>query len=1429
MLRSDPLFIGIDVGSVSVNLVVLSSREPTFGNKGKEVLKEYYVRIEGESLLKTYETLKDALSLYPTEKIEGMAVTGSGGKLISKILNIPFINEIITQSKSTGFLHPEVRTVIEIGGEDSKFILLEFDKKLGIHIIKDFSMNTICAAGTGSFLDHQASRMGYTIQEFGEVALKSEVPPRIAGRCSVFAKTDMIHLQQEASPDYDIIAGLCFALARNFKSAIAKNKEFDKPISFQGGVAANRGLSRAFREVLELKDQELIIPRYFASMGAIGAALTIMEKPNLITSCNDINALMNYHHTHKDESVRLEPLGNNREQGKTEVKPFSQPRTNNSRPDTLVSEVYLGIDVGSVSTNVVAIDDKKNVISRKYLLTAGRPIDAVRKGIEEVGSEIKDSVVVRGAGTTGSGRYMIGDLIGADVIKNEITAQARASIEVDKDVDTVFEIGGQDSKYIRLKNGVVCDFEMNKVCAAGTGSFLEEQAERVGINIKEEFGNYALNSKSPLQLGERCTVFMEASLVNHQQRGALKEDIVAGLSYSIVQNYLNRVVGDKRVGENIFFQGAVASNKGVVAAFEKVTGKRITVPPDNDVTGAIGVAIIAMEYVKKNKIQKSNFKGFELSKKKYDISTFECKGCANMCDIKKVEVEGEKPLYYGSRCGKYEIAREKKKKEILPDLFAERDELLLKFYKEKSGVPQTRPRIGIPRVLVFYELMPLWVTFFKEMGFEVVLSDATNKTIIHNGVESVISEHCFPIKVAHGHILNLMEKGCRYIFLPTLINMESEYHGIERSFACPFVQALPDVIRAALFPTVGNTEIISPVIYLRRGRKLLKKTMQKVMSKKFTITASEINKALDKAFAAQKEFLSLIKKRGRELLHALKEKAIVIVGRPYNTCDVGLNIEIPKKLMDLGILAIPMDYLELENVELEEEWPNMYWKYGQRIMAALRIIKMHPKLYPLYITNFGCGPDSFILKYFGKEMGRKPYLSIEVDEHSAGAGVITRCEAFLDSLENIGEIVEPGLPWQGSISYSPKKSDLRERIIYVPFMGNHSYIISAAFRACGIDSQVIPISDSKSIELGRQHTSGKECYPCILTTGDMVKITKSPDFNRSSSAFFMPSSSGPCRFGQYCRWQRIVLDELGYADVPILAPNQSSNFYKTLASYGNDFDRRAWFGICAMDILDKLLRETRPYETSKGQTNKVYEECLRRVEKAVEDGGIYNYRKIMIEIKEKFKTISVDKKELKPVIGIVGEIYVRSNCFANDYIVDAVEKLGGEAWVSPIAEWFYYTNLRRAEDELLAGSYLTFVKEKVKNLWQRYKEQDIEKMFRDCLRNCEEPDIKDVLEYSDPYLSCKVEGEAVLSVGKAVDYIKKGASGIVNVMPFTCMPGTNVSAVMTRVKKDFNNIPILNMSYDGLGQTTARTRLEAFMFQSTQFAKNKKKVSGLDK
>jgi len=1387
------LYVGLDIGSVSVNAVLMDDAQ--------NVVEDHYRRTRGQPVEVTLAVLEDILSRTAAQQIKSVVVTGSGGKLLSSLLGCECINEIVAQGKATATLYPHVRSVIEMGGEDSKLLLLEQDAA-GVTRVKDFAMNTICAAGTGSFLDQQAARLGVNIEgEFGEMAKRAAHPPRIAGRCSVFAKTDMIHLQQEATPDYEIVAGLCFALARNFRSNIAKGKELAKPISFQGGVAFNEGMIRAFTEVLNLAPGELIIPEHRASVGAIGAIQVQLEKGESDGQLN-IEPLHEYLKHRTSDVKRHEPLVGDDYPIRTDAHPV---RTTERIP------AYLGVDIGSISTNVVVIDQEGRVLSRRYLMTAGRPIVAVQRGIAEVGGEVADKVEILGAGTTGSGRYLIGDVIGADVVKNEITAHATGAAFSNKEVDTIFEIGGQDSKYISLENGAVVDFTMNKVCAAGTGSFLEEQAEKLGIAIKGEFSEMALRAETPAHLGERCTVFMESDLNHAQQRGVEKVDLVAGLCYSIVYNYLNKVVEDRKIGNVIFFQGGTAYNRGVKAAFEKVLGKKVTVPPHHDVLGAIGVALIARD----ESSGASQFKGFDLAKRKYEVETFQCKDCPNLCEVRRVRVEGEAPLHYGSRCGKYDEVKKAPKGQHLPQLFKEREQALLNTYQKKLPKDPGRRTVGIPRIAAFFDLYPMWKAYFTELGFQVVLSDATNRTIVREGMEHIIAETCFPIKVAHGHVANLLQKKVDYLFLPSIINLEHSFKGMERSYACPYIQSLPYLLRSAMSLQAGGAEVVAPIFHMELGEKHVRQGFRTV-ARQLGRSARASDKALGQGLAAYRRFQRATEARGREVLANLSPDALamVIVSRPYNGCDPGLNLNLPGKLRELGVLAIPIDFLPLSEEDISHDFPNMYWKYGQKILAAARIIARDARLNAVYITNFGCGPDSFIAKFFSRELRGKPYLTIEVDEHSADIGALTRCEAFIDSLKNVRRDVHTGRARASFPQYVLARE--KRRRIYMPYMDDHGEMLAAAMERHGYHAEVLPMADEQSITIGRNYTSGKECYPCILTTGDIVKKTREPGFDPDGSAFFMPTAKGPCRFGQYNKFHRMVLDDLGLGRVPIVMLDQTKDFAEDLENLGANFRRIAWDGIVLVDLMQKVLRHVRPYERHPGESDELYQRLLRRLADAIRTGGEAD--EIARQARAEFDAIEVDRSKPRPLIGIVGEIFVRSNAFANNFVIRRVEALGGEAGMPPLEEWIDYIGWCRKQDYKIERELKKLLVEKLADSFQERALRRLSKYFEGSVDNfLYEADTQEVLDRGGRYLHEAIRGEAALSMGRAVEYAEHGFSGVINIVPFNCIPGTIVTALLKRFREDHGDMPILNLVYDGDEQVGEATRLEAFMYQARQY------------
>ena len=1377
--------IGLDAGSVSVKGVVLDAA-------GKVLQRQYTIH-RGLPLLSALEMLK-ALSEYGDCLL---AITGSAGKLLAGILGVEPLNEIAAQAYAARKLHPHIRTIIEMGGEDSKLILLDDDGMM------DFSMNSVCAAGTGSFLDQQAERLQLRIEEFSEISLASQKPPRIAGRCSVFAKSDMIHLQQIATPVEEIVAGLCFAVARNFKGSIAGGRNIVPPVSFHGGVAANKGVVRAFRDVMGL--DELFVSPDHALMGALGAAMKAKDEHS--GAPFRLEALETHLSRSRESTTGHRPLLQEGDAFRERHVAGSRDVVQTLSAGFARTRCYLGIDVGSISTNVAAIDGKGRLLWKRYLMTAGKPIEAVRQGLREAAAELGDRVEIAGVGTTGSGRYMIADYVSADIVKNEITAQATAAVYIDPGVDTIFEIGGQDSKYISIENGSIVDFEMNKACAAGTGSFLEEQAEKLNISIKHEFAECAFSSHCPTKLGERCTVFMENSLMANLRKGIAKSDLLAGLAYSIVQNYLNRVVGGRRIGRKIFFQGGVAFNKSVVAAFEKHLGTHITVPPNHDVTGAIGIALSVMRHMLSAGKSQSSFKGFDRVDQPYEVSSFNCGGCPNTCGINRVKVEGEKDmLIYGGRCEKYDVNR--KETRDMPDLFKFRDEQLRRAVPLSEGQHlgrngnTRRGKIGIPYVFFFSDYLPFWATFLSRLRFDVEVSPQLNRQIVDLGLERALSEACFPVKVAIGHIRHLQERGVDVLFLPSFVNMNTSNDEYPLGAACPHTQSIPYIGRLA----ATGVEILAPVVDLSRGRKILVTEMRRCL-KRFGVTRGEIQDAMEAAERAQTDFAKALRTRGREVLAGLRERAIVIVGRAYNAFERGMNLRIPEKLTTLGVMAIPMDMLPLEEHAIAQEWPNMYWRSGQRMLRAARFIAGHDMLYPLVIGSFSCGPDSFILKYFKDELRGKPFLHIEIDEHSADAGVITRCEAFLDSIGNRRDAIVETRPGKRSATL-PSLKNLR---VYFPPISDHARAVAAAFERCGVDTEMLPESDREAVEIGMKHVSGKECYPCAITTGDMLRKTLSPGFDPSRSAFFMPSGSGPCRFGQYSVFHKKVLESVGLPDVHVFAPNQDVGLCDALKTVSGDLALHAWRGIVAVDLLIKCLHESRPYERQQGSADELYRNHLQRLVNSIagRNGRLEDALKAM---RMDFANLP-RTGERRPLIGILGEIYVRNNRFSNEDIVRKVEKLGGEVLLSTFGEWIFYIHAMSIRRCMLRRDFPAAAKDAVKRYFTRKIEKRYARPFRGQLRTLHEPAVKQLLRMSAPYIPDTLEGEAVLSIGKSFDLARGGASGIINTIPFGCMPGTIVAGVMQAVKRECG-IPFITLVYDGTETSAHEMQLAAFMDQA---------------
>jgi predicted CoA-substrate-specific enzyme activase len=1005
--------LGIDIGCISLKaaLVGRADDQDLFANllqqhpglfqtprggltvvDGAPVLVAQYRRIKGSPAEAAQTLLGELLAVLPEGSVHGARVTGSGGRLVGPALDAAFENEFKAITRGIGALHPETGTIFEMGGETSKFIRLEAGDT-GCAGIADYQTNGDCAAGTGSFMDQQASRLLYEIEDVGGIVLDAGKAASIAGRCSVFAKSDMIHAQQKGYEPPEVLRGLCDAVMRNFKGTIAKGKVIEPPVAFIGGVAANEGAVRSLREAFGLDDGQLFIPEYHASIGAIGAALI---EADVETAREQAVLGLDVERLPAAEFPTTEPLSMDRV---LLLRDMARPYQFNGEE---VVDVYMGIDIGSVSTNLVVINDAGEVLKEIYTKTDARPVEVVAKGLADIRDEIGHRINLLGVGTTGSGRELIGELTGADIITDEITAHKTGADfigrKIDKQCDTIFEIGGQDSKFISLQDGIVVDFAMNEACAAGTGSFLEEQAEKLGINIVGEFAELALGSDSPVRLGERCTVFMERDVMAYQQRGARRDDLVAGLAFSIATNYLNRLVRERHIGDVIFFQGGTAYNDAVAAAFSQILGKEVIVPPHNGVMGALGMALLARERVQRTG-EPTSFRGWDLTQVDYTVLDFVCKACSNECDVRQFTIEGEK-TYWGDKCSdRYRKPAKVDKEPVIADLIAFREEQLLAPYEAaRARVPDSAPTVGFARAMYTIDRLPFWSTFFAELGIRPVMSPESDKAIREAGVALTVAEPCFPIRVAHGHVQWLLNEGVDWVFVPNQVNEETEFEQYN-SHACPWGQTLPFVVKHAPGLEHGRHKVLDPRVRFRDGREGLIRDFAEMMQK-LRLTRTQVRNALDAAYKAQDVFRGKLLAAGAEALERLDlagELGVVLVGRPYNMYDKGINMDIPRKLRKFyGVNVLPLDFLPIRGIDIDPVVPNMYWNYGRKILQTASYVRDRENLHLIYMTNFKCGPDSYI-KHYVREASGKPYLTLQFDEHQNDAGAMTRCEAYLDS------------------------------------------------------------------------------------------------------------------------------------------------------------------------------------------------------------------------------------------------------------------------------------------------------------------------------------------------------------------------------------------------------------------------------------------------
>ncbi|MGC8659941.1 MAG: acyl-CoA dehydratase activase [Desulfomonilaceae bacterium] len=1395
-------FLGIDCGSVSLNLSLI--------NNDTDQPISIYLRTQGKPLQAFVQAMDQLLeSVGCDAKLMGAVVTGSGRELLAGALGIETVNEITAHAVGAHKINSRIRTIIEIGGQDSKYIRIEPSTNSSLPRIPVFRMNEICAAGTGAFLDEQAERLGIGVESFGPMALESKKPAPIAGRCAVFAKSDMIHQAQEGTPLTDILAGLAAALVRNYLSTLIKGDRPVPVVSLQGGVMRNLAVVHAFRQSLGLVPEDIIVPPHFDTLGALGCAQLASQRP--FRSGFELGKL-----------IRLA-------QGAMKSPParsFFQPlkRTSNSAPFETASvsdrtswkgPLIMGLDVGSVSAKGVVIDIEGNVLAEDYRLSMSKPLAAV--------SEVLIALMAHGLypeviSVTGSGRTLVGRLLDADLIVNEISAQSRFALQQDPDVDTVVEIGGQDSKWIAFENGQMVDFEMNRVCAAGTGSFLMAQSHRLGLEMGPVFSDAAFAANKPADLGCRCTVFMESDLIHHQNNGASSSDLAAGVCISIVQNYLEKVANNNGLGTKILFMGGVAATPAVKAAFEQYTGKRFNVPPFFRVSGAYGAALLALDKAVKGDVELKNRETIDFHPEDIRKDQFSCGGCANKCRIRRYKLQ-DRIIFNGGLCDRWEAESRLAAAAHQQDLFSLRSRLL----ESSAGMEQeSDERWAMIRSPQYYEYFPFWRGFLAELRISLIVAPPPDRKQFETGLNSLRVETCLPIKVMAGQINSLVKSGFNKIFHPAVLSERPLNEGEKSLEYCPYIQA-----SSQFFKGVFDVEWIEPIVNGRIDPDSFKKEHIRLATALGFSHATAVS-AYERGMDGLLEFESKLRQEGEEFLKSLSEddKALIILGKPYHMSEPFLNMNLGSLLQRLGIKAISGDLFPISRSNPSP----VIWKYQARMIQVAREIAEDQRLFPVFTSFFGCGPDSFTLRHIRDALSGKPLLSLEMDEHSSRAGLITRIEAFWDRAlrerhKKRSELTDNSVAESDDHSLAARNGDLSgaqaettkkssPKSIYLPYWGDHVYAFAAAAMSIGIEAKTLPPPDEESERLGRPHVVGGECHPFVLVLGDYLKLAKTiPADSVDKSRFYMINPDA-CRLGQFPVYIEKIRRRLGLSLAVIDDIRLGLDEFQISQIGHQKMLLRLWEGLNSYDLLCRLFFNVRPYVKDQLALEVVYDRCRNKLFESLKNGRV---REGLEEALHELYLFPLDKETQRPTIVVTGDYYTRVVPFANNDVFRAIEAIGGCVMCPPtLSDSFKLGIMRDFVWSLLSGRSKEAARHGLLYTLMTILELNV-RSSKTARRLISSPmDLMGLGMWRTVtnHAHTKLPAGITAPIATTLKDLDSGADGVLNLITLNCSYGTVVTAALIRALRTRPEIPMLTLVYDGLKKTNEKTRIEAFMEQA---------------
>ena len=1414
------LHVGLDVGSTTVKIIVMDEEQNT-------IFKDYQ-RHFSDTKNTVCNVLENLIKMYPNNKFT-LALTGSGAMSASKFLGVEFIQEVVSCKRAVEKYIPQTDVVIELGGEDAKIIY--FDKSI------EQRMNGTCAGGTGAFLDQMASLLHTDTAGLNELAKTYQTIYPIASRCGVFAKTDIQPLINEGAAKEDIAASIFQAVVNQTISGLACGRPIRGNVAFLGGPLSYLSeLRKRFIETLNLTPEEVIVPEEAHLLVAKGAALDSLNTTPITTE-ELKQKIENLRVSHDNTTHPLEPLFKDEEAYKTFKERHDKAKVVKKDLKTYEGDCYLGIDAGSTTTKLVLIDNEGNLLYSLYGSNEGNPLKSVMNMLKKLYSDLPEKAILRYSGVTGYGEKLIQTALNVDLNEIETIAHYTAAKQFEPDVTAIIDIGGQDMKYIKMKNGAIDNIMLNEACSSGCGSFIETFAKSLNLEISE-FVKEAIKAKRPVDLGSRCTVFMNSKIKQAQKEGYTVGDISSGLSYSVIKNAIQKVMKVRdtaTLGDHIVVQGGTFYNDAVLRAFEKIVGKNVVRPDISGLMGAYGMALLSKEQYESNldmEYKSTILKADELDKLEIKVTHARCNNCENHCKLTINKFSNGSIHVSGNRCEKGAGITTNKKN--LPNLVQYKYQRIFD-YKPLEEEYAIRGTIGIPRVLNMYEDYPFWFTFLTSLGFRVIISEKSTRKTYEKGMESMPSESvCYPAKLAHGHIMSLINQGIKTIFYPCIPYSRKEYKQADNHYNCPIVISYSEVLKNNV-EELKNVKFLNPFLPFE-PKKLAEAILSLPEFDEYHFTKKELIKAAQEAEKEYQNFKTDIRNKGQEALNYMKEnnlRGIVLAGRPYHV-DPEINHGIDTLITSLGLCVLSEDSIS-NQVTLDKKLRVVnQWVYHSRLYAAADFVGRHANLELVQLNSFGCGVDAVTTDQVEEILSSydKMYTLIKIDEVNNLGAVRIRIRSLLASMNKRIEKNSNNSDSLGNYELQRKiftKEMRNDYTILIPQMAPiHFELLESAVQACGYNVHLLRECTPHTVEVGLKYVNNDACYPSILTTGQMIEALESGKYDLNKTALIMSQTGGGCRATNYIGFIRKALKDAGFGQVPVISFNvvgmeKNPGFKLTLPLV-----EKLLKSMVYADLLQKMLYKNRAYEKNKGETDKLFAEWMEKAKKLAINSNSKEFSKSIYQMVDDFEKIEWKQGKEKPKVGIVGEILIKYHPFGNNYVANLLEKEGAEVVLPDFMGFVKYVAANGViSHQLLKNnglkSMLFDVAIKLINSFEKDAKKALEKSKKGYLPTCDiwhlADNVKSVLSTGNQ------TGEGWFLTAEMLEYMENGIQNIVCVQPFACLPNHVVGkGVIKTIRDMFPDANIVPVDYDpGASEANQTNRIKLLMTVAKDNLKIKQK------